>query len=390
MNRNETCFVNLIRSHLNNTVPPVSDSADYKEILHLAAINNVAGIIAAEISKTDIAQKLQEEQMSFLRQQLGYTLIDYDEKCALAQNAAGIFENINADYLFVKGTVIREYYPQKELRTSGDIDVIIRQKDIERLCSALTDNGYTLTENKGTYISFDYGNQHIEIHSDENYDNPYFRDIFSLCTKTGNRFSLTDEMHLLYVLCHIAKHFNMCGAGIRMFIDIDVLIRHIGKIDYDSFIAECEKAGIATLAKAAFSLCNYWFDTPVKAEIDFSKNEAFRELFEAEILTGGSFGFENRGLSDYYLNKGIGEDGRIDTKAKAGALMHMLFPPKKYLYNQYRYAQKRHILLPVAWANRLFNGVFRHGRNSAKTLDGIINRSSTESEYKKLLNELDL
>jgi hypothetical protein len=390
MNANETCFVKLIRSHLNNTVPPVFDSTDYKEILRLAAINNVVGIIAAEIGKADETLKLPDEQMSFAKQQLGYTLIDYDEKCALVKNASEIFDSIGADYLFVKGTVIREYYPQKELRTSGDVDIIIRQKDIKRVCNALSDNGYRLTEDKGTYISFDYGNQHIEIHSDENYDNPYFKDIFSLCEKTGNGCILSDELHLLYVLCHIAKHFNMCGAGIRMFIDIDVLIRHIGDFDYDGFIAECEKAGIATLAKAAFSLCNYWFDTPVKAEIDFNKNEAFRKLFEAEIINGGSFGFESRGLSDYYLNKGMGDEGRVDAKAKAGALMHMLFPPKRYLYNQFRYAQEHHILLPAAWANRLFNGVFRHGRNSAKTLDGIINRSSTESEYKKLLKELEL
>lgn len=49
-----------------------------------------------------------------------------------------------------------------------------------------------------------------------------------MCSKTNtNEFLIKKEYHLIYVLCHIIKHFNSCGAGIKMFMDIDAIIRKI-------------------------------------------------------------------------------------------------------------------------------------------------------------------
>ena len=59
------------------------------------------------------------------------------------------FEEEKIPFIPLKGSVIRQYYPEPWLRTSCDIDILVHEEDIERAIAVLTDkNGYTL-EKKG-------------------------------------------------------------------------------------------------------------------------------------------------------------------------------------------------------------------------------------------------
>lgn len=390
MNSNEKYFVSLMASHLNS-IPPVSDNnIDWKKIFHLSAIHNVTAIAANQILMLSNKDNIPKDILSSFRQQMGYTVMDAQKKETAILFIKQIFMKSNIDFIFVKGAVIRNYYPVKEFRTSADIDVIVKYEDIDKCRSILKEKNIILDDNINYTFSFFYEEQHIEVHCNKDFDHPYFMNIFHMCSKNGCEHVLSDEDHLLYVMCHIIKHFNMYGAGIKMFMDIDVLIRHMKNFDYEDFIQKSRKLGIETFAKAAFSLCNFWFDTPVKSEIDFSKNENFRKLFEEEIISSGSFGFNKRNQGSYYINKGIGKGEKNNIAAKFRAFLFMLFPPKIYLMDAYKYLDKHPILLPFAWINRLFDAVFRRGKQSKNTIRLILKSSKEAEEYKKLLNELDI
>lgn len=210
-----------------------------------------------------------------------------------------------------------------------------------------------------------YNDVHIEVHADTNRDSnsKYFKNIFDLAEKDEsdtNCYHLSDEVHLLYILCHIIKHFNICGAGIRMFMDIDVLIRHLNldiNFDYNKFFDICKELNIETFTKASFALCAEWFSTPINADISLKNDKKIKELFEKEILSGGVFGFEKRNLSDYYLNIGIGKSGKNNILSKLRAFWALLFPSKEYLLGGKYYA-KPAIFLPLAWFERLFKAAF--------------------------------
>lgn len=389
MNHTEQFFVSLLSTHLNNAVPCVQSGIDYEELYQLAGINDVMAITANELLKPDKNDRPDTEILSKFRQQIGYTLIEFEEKEAVGRKIVDIFEQNDIDYLVVKGFVLKEYYPVREYRTSGDIDFIVRKSSLNKCRKLILDNGFIQDESESNnYIhSFSYNKQHIEVHTDADYDHPYFDHIFDLCKKDGNRYYLDDYEHLLYVLCHIAKHFNMYGAGIRMFMDIDVMIRHIKNFDYDRFIEKCRTIELDTFAKACFSLCKYWFNTPVTAEFDFEKEHNMRNLFEEEIIRGGSFGFEKRGLGSYYLNlANSGNESKTAIRIKA--LFRLLFPETRYFRENYSYADKHPILIPLAWLHRLFLAVFTRKKHSLNTIAEIT--KNNDNQYQKLLKELHI
>ena len=383
MNSTQKLFVSLLSSHLNSTLPRWDNNCDGKELYRLAAVNGVSAITANELLRLPEKECLSQEILSQFRQQIGYTLMDFEEKERVCKKTVEVFCNENIDFLIVKGYVLRELYPVKEYRTGGDIDFIIRKKDLQKCEDALKTAGFALAEGGSYEASFDFDGQHIEVHTQLDCDHKYFEDIFDMCKNEGNRYYIDNETHLLYVLCHIIKHFRLCGTGIKMFMDIDVLIRHIDNFNYDAFMKRCSLLGIEAFAKAAFSLCNYWFNTPVKAEIDFKEEAEFRELFETEIIEGGSFGFERRGLGSYYLGKAKGA-------GKIRAFFKMLFPDIKYLKSRYKYADAHPALIPFAWLHRLFSAIFIRGGHSLNTAREIANSGDSDSTYRQLLRELEI
>lgn len=390
MNRNEKYFVALISSHLNNQPPPPPENTDWEEIYRLAGIHNVCAIIANQIFMLKPEEQPNAETLSKFRQQMGYTVIDSDEKKQTRDYIRKLFTENKMEYMFVKGAILRNYYPVKDFRTGSDTDVLIRNEDMDK-CRCLIKEAGLKTENSSrNVISAYYNKQHIEIHSDLDYDNPFFQNIFDMCERKGYEYIIGDQLHLLYVMCHIIKHFNMCGAGIKMFMDIDVLIRHMENFDYNAFMEQCRDIRIETFARASLALCAYWFGTPVNTDIDLNDDTKLRDLFETEIMKSGNFGFNARDLGDYYINKGMGSSGKNGLFSKLRALIALLFPEKKYLMNQYAYTQRRPYLLPLAWVNRLFDAVLKRKEHSKNTVRSILSKGDETEQYKKLLTELDI
>ena len=388
MNITKKYFVNLISAFLNNKQSIYRDDIDYNELYRLGNMHNVCGIIAKQLMGFNADEREKIKNLSAFRQQLGYTLISYDKKQQLEKMLRDDFNNNEWRFIFVKGTAIRHLYPVPELRTSGDIDLFFKKENYNNILKYYKNKNYELTNNPNEIVLTIDG-EHVELHNETDYDNPFFKHIFDISEKEDKLEQYLDiETNLLYVLTHIAKHFNHFGAGIRMFMDVDVLIRNADNFNYESFLAKCKSANIETFAKAVFSLCRLWFDTPVKS--DFIFNDDILKKFENVIIDGGSFGFEARTLGEYYIDKTLGNGEKNSFFAKFKATLLLIFPSCESLKNNYSYAKKCPLLLPVAWINRVFDGVFKRGRNSANTVKQIFASGSEAEEYKKLMNELEI
>ncbi len=391
MDKQKQYFISIVSSFLNSDAPEIHDDIDWKEIYRLSVMHNVTAIIANQISKIPEHLKPAEPMMKAFRQQLGYTIISYENKCNIINRLRNLFNENGISFIFVKGAVLKDYYPVKELRTSGDIDIFIKFSDYERAKALFSKDKYRITANASGGFAFDCGDEHIELHTEMDYDNEFFSDIFNIADKKdGFEYSLSDHLHLLYVLCHIEKHFNYLGAGLRMFSDVDVLLRHMDHFDYQQFISLCEKASIATLAVSVFSFCNYRFNTPVKAEIDYNKDKNMLNLFENIIIDGGSFGFSQKNMGDYYINQSIGKSLKNNIFTKIKAILLFLFPKPSYFKHIYPYCLKHPVLIPLGWLQRLIGGLFKRTDHSKKTIKNIITSGNYSEEYKKLLKELGI
>ena len=150
---------------------------------------------------------------------------------------ADLFDNNNIDYIPVKGTDMKDYYPSKDMRLMGDMDILIKENKRKEIYKLLTSNGYVLdgklnsADHHDIYDHGKYG--HFEIH---------FR-LFSTGDKTMAYFDdnvwdnqdnhrLDDEFNVAYLCGHYAKHVRHGGGSYKSIIDIGLLMLK-KNIDYD-------------------------------------------------------------------------------------------------------------------------------------------------------------
>lgn len=380
---NDKAFISLLTSFLNSNKPELEEAPDWSYIYNLANIHNVLAIIAHEASLLPNELRPDGKIMSMFKQQLGYTIIEFDKRSKAKEFITKILDENNIEFILLKGAVLSDCYPVPEYRTSGDIDIVIRNDALEK-CRTITDKlsedgiiTYSVTGHQYE-ISINYNGCNIEIHTDKDLHNSYFENIFALAEQNKNEYKLDDTLHLAYVICHIAKHFRHQGAGIRMFMDIDVLARRLSNNNDNAIndvIEICKKSGYEKFANACLSICKVWFGTPVSIDYDIRNDERLTALFENEVITAGTFGNANMSDIDYY--------------AKSG-LMYYLFPSINQMRLRYKFLEKHSFLLPAAWIMRIFEGFFKRNNNSISTVKTIIKPNKNTKEYIELINELNI
>ena len=388
MNEQKEYFIYLLACFLSGEMPQ-GRAVDFEELYHLADIHDIGAIVATEIKLLEPAFQPTGKIASEFTQTIGITLREHTHRERAYQLVKGMLDSAAIPHLFVKGIVIKDGYPIPELRTSGDIDVIVQCENLKPLLDAIiTESAITLTERTTETVTAvcNGSGAKIEFHLYADVGNDYYNDIFSLAVPDdGYTYRLDDYDHLLYIICHLAKHLAYRGAGIRMLMDIDVAVRKTEAFDEESLLTRCEQAHIRKTAEALLSLCNYWFHTPVTAKIDFTAETGLLEKFEQVMLDGGSFGYEQNAIPVSYL-----ETDKDSVFSRVKVLLKMAFPSKEYLRLCYPYYHHHAWLYPVARVNRLLDGLFKKRKAATGAVKQMRHNSGASSAQLALLNELEI
>ncbi len=368
-------FIHLLSSFVNGTVPE-PEAVDLKKVLEFARVHNVQGIIAQQIKLLPSEYQLTDELESVLPQYIGRTV----QKSAIKENALKAVDAFlcekNIDHLYVKGAVVKKYYPVPELRTSGDIDIIVRSNAFESIVDIFKDSEFFVKSVITDTLTVNYSGTDFEIHKYADVNSEYFDDIFSLCSNNGCSYYLDEYNHLAYIICHLCKHLSYRGAGIRMLLDIDLMIRGISNFNPDNLLSICKKAGILHSTEAIIRLCNIWFNTPCIANADIS---GIMPAFESVMLDGGVFGYEMNAIPVSNLGKN-----------KLGILFRLAFPPKDLLKKAYPYYDKNRLLLPIARLNRLYDAFTKKRRAVLNTVRQLNNGTDSMQIQRELIDELGI
>ncbi len=385
MNAQKEYFVYLLSCFLSGDAP-LGRNVDFEELYKLADIHDVGAIIANELKKVDDEFKPDSVLLSHFTQLIGLTVIDYQKKEKVF-DFIKVFLNANGiEHIFVKGMEVARYYPAPEFRTSGDIDVIVRKADFSRIRELMTvTDGIKVIDNQTNVVTVTVNGVSIEIHNNSDVWNEYFNDMFSLCdSKESYTYKLSEYNHLLYVICHLAKHIAYRGAGIRMLMDIDVLIRNISGFKYDEFLSICDNAGVMKTAMGLISLCAVWLNTPVEQEVSF--DDDLLKSFESVLLDGGSFGYEENTVPLKYIK----DANNASVSERIKILLRMAFPDKEYLKYCYPYYNKHGYLYPIARLNRLFDGLFRKRKQSIGAINQIKANGGSSAYQSEIIKELEI
>ena len=379
-------FIYLLSCFLNGEKP--EDRAyDWEGIYKLADVNDVPAMLNHEISILKPEYRPYGTTLEYYKKQMALAISSFQERLDAYNYAASLLEKNGVDFIAVKGIVVSDYYPVPEYRTSGDFDLIVSDKDIEKVNEIFkSDSNISVrTFNAGTIISevLDYP---CEIHDSADVKNNYFENIFDMKREGGHELLRYD--HLLYVLCHLIKHLSYRGAGIRMLTDVDVMIRNIVDFDEGYFYSLCREAGVQKSAKLLLSLSAKWFKTPLKdiTELD----EDITDKLARVLVNGGSFGDELSAIpANYMLNQPLSR-GELTFAGKLRVAFKMAFPGKIHLKKLYRYYEKHTVLYPVAVLNRLADAVFLKRGISRKALSQLHSGSASSALQLEVLDELDI
>ena len=365
--RSAICGTGLTKEEINNYSPallkPLLEISAKHDLIHLLAYgikeNRLVSSEIGEIERLIFKAVYRHQRMKY----------DYDTICEALEKA-------EIPFIPLKGSVIRNYYPEPWMRTSCDIDILVREEDTARAKVILTeDYGYSYHGKCSHDLSFyTPANTHIELHHDlledgiANKASAVLRDVWSmstLCDGYSFRYEMTDEMLYFYHIAHMAKHFENGGCGIRPFIDL-LILDGIEGADKEKRDALLVKGNLLTFANAVRKLAGVWFKNE---EYDFISGE-----IEEYILSGGVFGTEENRVMLQQSKSG----------GKFRYAMSRIFLPYERLKYHYPILKKHKWLTPFMEVRRWFKLIFRGGVkrsvNELKTNSGITKEQAERTQ----------
>lgn len=385
MTTNELLF-SLIKSEIVESEFEFKElpSADtLKKLYNTAKSHDVAHIVANALEKKgvfdngEISGKFRKKKLvaMYRTEQIVY---DFGNICSC-------LEKNQIDFIPLKGAVIRDLYPQKWMRTSCDIDILVKKEDSEKasdiLCKTLsfkrkdgkTLHDFQLLSPTGVLLEL-----HYTLIEDDCLPKtaPCLENVWDDAVLTEgykHKYELSKELFMMYNTAHMAKHVLHGGCGIKSFVDLYILEKKLS-FDTDKFNELLEKSSMLKFHNGAKKLCRVWFENE-------QHDETSRQL-EKYVLEGGVYGTASNGAA-MSAGKGV---------SKTKSLMNNIFLSYEAMCVVYPNLKERKMLYPFYQVKRWFRIFNKDKRKKISDLTSIRNNVSQEkqSSAKKLIDDLEL
>lgn len=389
-------FFSLLSAFLKNTKPPVPININWNYILELSQIHFVSGAVYTVIQKLETKDKPEADILNKFKSDFFNTILRFEEQEKVYREVTKELNEFKIPHIFFKGAVIREYYPIKEMRTLGDMDFLLHESDQERTKHVLERIGYENTANIGHW-KYSKGKVILEAHDKLMYSqinesadySSYFEGAWENSKNNNDEFTyeMKLEYHLIFILTHIAKHFYNYGAGVRMILDVAVILNKFGQnLDYEYVWGELAKLKLDLFTKNIFGLCVNWFQVTIP---DRYVNYQVHETIEAYIIEGGTFGFNNRNFAIHIIRKELEKTEHIKS-AQFKAFWKKIFLDYKTIINLYPILEKLPFLLPFAWIARGYTCIRERPHRTMSILKGIFSKAEEAKDSHNVLKHVGL
>ena len=287
-------------------------------------------------------------------------------------------------YLPLKGSVIKEMYPNPEMREMNDNDILIDQNGRDQAKDFMLSRGYQVKPNDKGVID-DKGNSdefiknpffYFELHkflieerySPKQYD--YFVSIKDRLIKDSDKeygYHMSDEDFYLYMICHAHKHFSRNGMGIRFLMDEYVFLKEKGEtLDNDYINEKIREFGLEQFDADLRKVSKMAFDEDYECSED-SLTDSEKALYDS-CLGAGVFGnIETRWKNEAYEMSA----NSTDTITKKEYIKNRLFPDENWYRIYHPFVYKHKIVKPFFTIYRLTVLAFRGRKNVKKEMDQV-------------------
>lgn len=252
-------------------------------------------------------------------------------------------EEAQIAYIPLKGSVLRAFYPEEDMRTSCDIDVLVREEELQPAVQALERKGFRCGERHYHDISLYAPNgTHLELHFSirENMDrlDGVLKNAWDYVQpEQGSRHAFRKDFFVFHMYAHMAYHFLSGGCGIRSLLDIWIM-EHRMDAAYPCAEKLLKRAGIYRFAQEMSRIANRCFT-------DHDSSDPVM----AYIWRGGVYGSRKNRIS--VQKKQLG--------SSRAYVRRRLLLPYRSMTILYPVLKKLPVLLPFCWVHRLVRAVLR-------------------------------
>ena len=332
----DTQFPLLLHSFVQDTPPELDGLWNIPHLWRTAVEQNLLPVLAYENKRWKLF-----DDPNVCRQLDGLlygTVATNLNRCVDFETLSASFTEHGIAHMPVKGYYLRKLYPTPELRTFGDIDLLIHPEDRQKVHNLMLSLGYTVKQDWEPTYSYIKDAEYYEIHTnlmDGNLDGrtdlqAYFDAAWAHAEPDdGLRFRPEDDFHFIYTVCHLAKHLYGGGAGLRMYLDVALYIKHKDdSLHWQAIAGEFVALHLAEFFYTVMNACRVWFGTKTICPLPEPDTEALDRLL-SYTLDSDLFGHSRDHAVIELRNE------KDEAPSRSRVLRKMLFPPAAEIESRY-------------------------------------------------------
>lgn len=274
MNSVNKYIISVIKAVLTDySLKMPGEGFEWNKLFQIAQEHKITCLVGLGLA--DIIDKIPTSVKENFQNEINKSiLLDANQEYATKEITES-FERSSLKYMLMKGYNLKKMYPQPYMRYMCDIDILIDNDNYEDYAYKMSELKYDKEiESDHEHIFVKKPMINVELHKrivPSYYEDlyAYYGDGWFLAEKnTGSwEYEYSVENQYIFLIVHLAKHYQGSGIGLCHFIDIFVMNK---KVNYDKEYVkeELEKLGLQKFHEKVLKLIEFWFeDAPADAII---------------------------------------------------------------------------------------------------------------------------
>lgn len=334
----------MIKSAITGAPCPIPKGISLRDVQQLMLQQRILamGYIGAINSGYPSENKL----MLYLLDQYCCAVLHSERQMEQVAKISQAFDQNGIDHMPVKGSIMKAIYPNPELRTMSDADILIRQEQYPQIVPIMEQLGFKETgESDHEHI---WVHEHLKVELHKRLIPSYNTDLYSYFgegwdlakTCKGHCWAMSQEDSFIYNFIHFAKHFRDGDVNCRFVIDLWVHLRHCPELDLTYIRKQMEKMKMEVFYDNIMQLLAVWFD-------DAPWDEKTQRI--TEVL----FNTDTQDLKEIHTiaqNARVAQQTGSTKQLKRTQFWNRAFPSREHM--DWSYPKWKKTPLPIAWMLR--------------------------------------
>ena len=280
----DVLFPVIRRGLLLTSMPITLSESDCEYLIRIGERQSILPVIWYGVKDLDLPGDWSEK----LKERCLKDIYRFANRDYIIEKTGQLFNDAGITYVLLKGTVLKDFYPEEWIRTCYDVDILVHKEDVDCAIDLIEKNMDFKVEKYNYHDVSMFGNQiSLELHFSikenmESIDSLLSRVWdYAQPTGEGQLYKLTPEYQIFHIIAHMSYHMVHGGLGIRPFIDLWLLQKNTV---YDKSILNemCKSCGILKFYEACCEILDVWMNAKEHTETT--------AMLEQYCLRGGAFG----------------------------------------------------------------------------------------------------